>query len=80
MAKFVVVDFYKEKLIDFVPLTWVNGDLCAWPLPAGPGQTLSPAQLKLKVTPDSQPETAWPKCPVKIIAICGKFALSFNHS
>jgi len=76
MASFAVVDFYDEEVIDFVPLNWIKGDRCAWPVAAG--KKLSQSHKKLRESADSKPEEGWHWYPVAILSICGKLRLSLS--
>lgn len=71
MSKFAVVDFYKEKKVDYVPLNWVKGKNCFWPSKVG--KALNTAQVKLKDNPTSKPDGTWQIYPIKIKRLCGKY-------
>ncbi len=71
---FAVVDFVKEGMVEFVPLSWIKGKKFAWPTTSK--KTLTPAQAKLREDPKSQPGDGWQLLPVKIIRLCGKFLIS----
>ena len=70
VPNFVVVDFFQEEVVDYVPLTWVKGDKCAWPTSGGKKLTL--AQNKLRDDPTSTPDKGWTWYPIKILRLCGK--------
>ena len=67
---YVIVDFYKEKLVDFVPIGWVSGQKCFWPTQSG--KSLSKEQIKLKKDPKSKPGENWFSHHIRIIKFCGK--------
>ena len=48
VPNFVVVDFFLEEVVDYVPLTWVKGDKSAWPTSGGKNLTLAQNKLQIK--------------------------------
>jgi len=70
MAKFAIVDFYKESKIDYVPLNWINGKKCSWP--AAEGKSLTCSQNKLRDDPTTVPGDDWIKYPVRLLRVCGE--------
>jgi hypothetical protein len=78
MAQFVVVDFYKEKTIDFVPVAWVTGNKCYWPTPPNSTKKLTSIQLRMRDDPTSQPGKDWYLHKIKILRFCGKCSMDMK--